>query len=83
MGRAYMSDSASLSQLPGDPSSTTLGAIAQPGAIVDKISTLGYCTFVWGNFVTWRSKKQGVVARSNVEAEYWAMSLGICEEIWL
>ncbi|KAA0059990.1 putative mitochondrial protein [Cucumis melo var. makuwa] len=36
-----------------------------------------------GNFVTLRSKKQSVVARSSVEAEYRAMSLGICEEIWL
>ncbi|TYK19180.1 Cysteine-rich RLK (RECEPTOR-like protein kinase) 8 [Cucumis melo var. makuwa] len=30
-----------------------------------------------------RSKKQSVVARSSAEAEYRAMSLGICEEIWL
>ncbi|KAA0041845.1 cleavage stimulation factor subunit 77 isoform X1 [Cucumis melo var. makuwa] len=30
-----------------------------------------------------RSKKQGVVARSSVEIEYKAMSLGICEEIRL
>ncbi|KAA0040884.1 Beta-galactosidase [Cucumis melo var. makuwa] len=40
-------------------------------------STSGYCTFVWGNLVTWRSKKQNVVARSNAEVEYRAMSLGI------
>ncbi|KAL0544471.1 hypothetical protein IC582_019587 [Cucumis melo] len=53
------------------------------GSVVDKKSTSGYCTFVWGNFVTWRSKKQSVVARSSAEAEYKAMSLGICEEIWL
>ncbi|XP_038874890.1 secreted RxLR effector protein 161-like [Benincasa hispida] len=53
------------------------------GSVVDKKSTSGYCTFVWGNLVTWRSKKQGVVARSSVEAEYRVMSLGICEEIWL
>ncbi|KAA0036818.1 Cysteine-rich RLK (RECEPTOR-like protein kinase) 8 [Cucumis melo var. makuwa] len=46
-------------------------------------STSGYCTFVWGNLVTWRSKKPSVVARSSAEAEYRAMSLGICEEIWL
>ncbi|KAA0034860.1 putative mitochondrial protein [Cucumis melo var. makuwa] len=38
-------------------------------------STFGYCTFVWDNLVTWRSKKQGVVARSSAEAEYRAMSL--------
>ncbi|KAL0539594.1 hypothetical protein IC582_023810 [Cucumis melo] len=30
-----------------------------------------------------RSKKQSVVARSSAEAECRAMSLGICEEIWL
>lgn len=36
-----------------------------------------------GNLVTWKSKKQGVVARCSAEAEYGAMSLGICEEIWL
>ncbi|KAL4021200.1 hypothetical protein IC575_019992 [Cucumis melo] len=53
------------------------------GSVVDKKSTSGYCTFVWGNLVTWRSKKQSVVARSSAETEYKAMSLGICEEIWL
>ncbi|KAL0545232.1 hypothetical protein IC582_020382 [Cucumis melo] len=53
------------------------------GSIVDRKSTSGYCTFVWGNLVTWRSNKQNVVSRSSVEAEYRAMSLGICEEILL
>ncbi|KAA0054995.1 putative mitochondrial protein [Cucumis melo var. makuwa] len=52
-------------------------------SIVDRKSTSGYCTFVWGNLVTWRSKKRGVVARSSTKAEYMAMSLGIYEEIWL
>ena len=31
-------------------------------------STSGYFTLVWGNLVTWRSKKQKVVALSNAEA---------------
>ncbi|XP_038893744.1 secreted RxLR effector protein 161-like [Benincasa hispida] len=53
------------------------------GSVIDRNSTSGYCTFVWGNLVIWRSKKQSVVARSSAEAEYRAMSLGICEEIWL
>ncbi|KAA0036967.1 putative mitochondrial protein [Cucumis melo var. makuwa] len=53
------------------------------GSVIDRKSTSGYCTFVWGNLVTWRSKKQSVVARSSAEAEYRAMSLRICEEIWL
>ncbi|KAA0055698.1 putative mitochondrial protein [Cucumis melo var. makuwa] len=39
-------------------------------SVIDKKSTSSYCTFVWGNLVTWRSKKQGVVARSIAEAEY-------------
>nr|CAN62019.1 hypothetical protein VITISV_019561 [Vitis vinifera] len=37
----------------------------------------------WGNLVTWRSKKQSVVARSSAEAEFRAMAQGICEGIWL
>ncbi|KAL0560093.1 hypothetical protein IC582_000487 [Cucumis melo] len=53
------------------------------GSVIGRKSTSGYCTFVWGNLVTWRSKKQSVVARSSAEAEYRAMSLRICEEIWL
>ena len=37
---------------------------------MDRRSTLGYCTFVGGNLVTWRSKKQNVVARSSAEAKF-------------
>ena len=51
--------------------------------ITDRRSTLGYCTFMGGNLVTWRSKKQHVVARSSAEAEFQAMALGICELMWL
>ncbi|XP_077221143.1 uncharacterized protein LOC143854899 [Tasmannia lanceolata] len=36
------------------------------GSPADKRSTTGYCTFVEGNLVSWRSKKQDVVARSSV-----------------
>ncbi|KAA0057568.1 Cysteine-rich RLK (receptor-like protein kinase) 8 [Cucumis melo var. makuwa] len=53
------------------------------GSVIDRKSTSSYCIFVWGNLVTWRSKKQSVVVRSSAETEYRAMSLGICEEIWL
>ncbi|RVW23313.1 Retrovirus-related Pol polyprotein from transposon RE1 [Vitis vinifera] len=48
------------------------------GNIIDRRSTSGYCSFVWGNLVTWRSKKQSVVARSSAEAEYRALAQGIC-----
>jgi len=53
------------------------------GSVTDRRSTSGYCTYVWGNLVTWRSKKQGVVARSSAEAEFRAMAHGICEGLWI
>ena len=53
------------------------------GSVTNRRSTSGYCSFVWGNLVTWRSKKQSVVARSSAEAEFHAMAQGICEGIWL
>lgn len=43
----------------------------------------GYFTFVGGNLVTWRSKKQSVVALSSAEAEFRGVAKGICELLWL
>ncbi|XP_048429882.1 uncharacterized mitochondrial protein AtMg00810-like [Pyrus x bretschneideri] len=53
------------------------------GNSIDRKSTTGYCIFVGGNLVTWKSKKQAVVARSSTEAEYRAMTSTACELIWL
>jgi hypothetical protein len=39
--------------------------------------------FVRENLVSWKSKKQTVVARSTAEAEYRAMTLGVAEMLWL
>ncbi|RVW83727.1 Retrovirus-related Pol polyprotein from transposon RE1 [Vitis vinifera] len=52
------------------------------GSLVDRRSTTGYCTFLGGNLVTWRSKKQNVVARSFVESEFRAIAQGLCELLW-
>ncbi|RVW25298.1 Retrovirus-related Pol polyprotein from transposon RE1 [Vitis vinifera] len=53
------------------------------GSTDDIRSTTGYCTYVWGNLVTWKSKKQSVVARSSVEVEFRAIAQGMCEGLWL
>ena len=47
----------------------------------DRRSTSGYFTFVSGNLVTWKSKKQNLVARSSAEAEFRGMTLGLCEAL--
>ena len=53
------------------------------GSILDKRSISEYCSLEWGNLVTWCSKKQSVVSRSNAEVEFRAMTQGLCEGIWL
>ncbi|RVW25573.1 Retrovirus-related Pol polyprotein from transposon RE1 [Vitis vinifera] len=47
------------------------------GAVDDRRSTSSYFTFVGGNLVTWKSKKQNVVARSSAEVEFRGMALGL------
>jgi hypothetical protein len=49
----------------------------------DRKSTSGYCMFVGGNLVSWKSKKQTVVVRSTAEAEYRVMALSVTEMLWL
>ena len=52
-------------------------------SLVDRHSTSGYCAFIGRNLVSWKSKKQDVVARSSAEVEFRAMALATCELIWL
>ena len=53
------------------------------GSKEDKRSTLGYCVFVRGNLVSWKSKKQSVVLWSCAESEYRALAQFVCEIMWI
>nr|GFA64016.1 putative copia-type protein [Tanacetum cinerariifolium] len=46
-------------------------------------STFGYFSLVGGNLVTWRSKKQKVVALSSAEAEFRRIAKGVTEALWI
>ncbi|WZZ70893.1 hypothetical protein YC2023_082263 [Brassica napus] len=53
------------------------------GDRADRRSTTGYCTFIGGNLVTWKSKKHKVVSCSSAEAEYRAMLKLTNELVWI
>ncbi|KAF3627323.1 hypothetical protein FXO37_29902 [Capsicum annuum] len=58
-------------------------APGKAGSPSDRRSTSGYCVLVKVNLVSWKSKKQSVVARSSAEAEYRAVTVATCELIWI
>ncbi|GJW09622.1 ribonuclease H-like domain-containing protein [Tanacetum coccineum] len=46
-------------------------------------SMSGYCIFVNGNLVSWKSKKHATLSKSSTEAEYRAMASATCEVMWV
>ena len=46
-------------------------------------SLVGFCVFIGGSLVSWKSKKQSVVSRSSTEAKYSVMATTTCEIMWI
>jgi len=53
------------------------------GDPTDRCSTTGYCFLIGDSLISWRSKKQSVVARSSTEAEYCALADTTSSLLWL
>ena len=67
-------------------SSLTLQAYSDAdwaGDPTDRRSITGYCFLLGDSLISWRSKKQTVVACSSTEAEYRALAATTAELIWL
>ncbi|GKD81941.1 ribonuclease H-like domain-containing protein, partial [Tanacetum coccineum] len=53
------------------------------GRLLKQNTVSGYCVFVCGGLVSWKSKKQATLSRSSAEAEYRSMASAVCEVMWI
>ena len=54
-----------------------------PGDSTNRRSTTGYCFLLGSSLISWRNKKQTLVARSSIEAEYHALDDTTSKLLWL
>ncbi|CAO2822882.1 unnamed protein product [Amaranthus hypochondriacus] len=82
----YLSSSPAQGILLTNQSQATLTAYCDSdwaGCSVTRRSTSGFCILLGQSPISWKAKRQSIVARSSGEAEYRAMALTICEVMWL
>nr|GEV44259.1 hypothetical protein [Tanacetum cinerariifolium] len=64
-----------------DPQEPHLNAMKR--CLATRRSTSGYCIFLGDNLLTWFSKHQDMLSRSNAEAEYLEVANAVAETSWI